>query len=189
MSFNWFDLALGFLILMSGISGLRSGLARVVVGLIAMIAGIIAGFWCYRLVAAKLTPYISSVTAANILGFFAIFLAVVLLGSLVAALLSRIFRWIGLSWFNHFLGGVAGLLRGVLVVAVLANILIAFSPSPAPSYLENSRVLPYASQVAATLVEIAPRELKDSFTQQWGKLKQLWSEPAARPAPVVPSKA
>jgi membrane protein required for colicin V production len=181
MSFNWFDVVLALLILLSGIAGLRSGLARVVVGLIATIIGFIAGFWCYGIVAAKLLPIIHSPIAANILGFLAIFLAVVLIGSLIAALLSSIFRWVGLSWFDHFLGAVAGLVRGALIVAIIANVLIAFSPSPAPSFLQGSRVLPYASEVAATLAQLAPRELRDSFTQQWENLKQLWSVPAASP--------
>ena len=187
MSFNWFDVVLALLIVMSGIAGLRSGLARVVVGLIAMVVGFVAGFWCYGIVAAKLLPAVHSVVAANILGFVAIFLAVIVLGALIAALLSRMFQWIGLSWFNHFLGGIAGLLRGALVVAIIANILIAFSPSPTPSFLEGSRVLPYASEAAAALAQLAPRELRDSFTQQWQNLKQLWSVPSApqRQGPVA----
>jgi membrane protein required for colicin V production len=179
MSFNWFDIVLALVILVSGIAGLRSGLARVIVCLAATLAGLVAGFWCYRLVAVKLEPFISSTTAANIVGFFAIFVAVMSLGALIAALLSRMFQWIGLSWFNHFLGGVAGLLRGALFVVILANVLIAFSPSPTPLYMENSRVLPYASQIAAALVELAPRELKDSFTREWENLKQFWSEPSS----------
>ena len=136
MSFNWFDVVLALLILLSGIAGLRSGLARVVVGLIATIAGFIAGFWCYGIIAAKLMPIIHSPIAANILGFLAV-LAIILLGSLIAALLSSIFKWVGLSWFNHFLGGVAGLVRGALIVAIVANVLIAFSPSPAPTFLRS----------------------------------------------------
>lgn len=181
MTFNWFDVVLALLILMSGIAGLRSGLARVIVGIAATIAGLIAGFWCYRIVAVKLTPFIHSTEIADFLGFFIIFLAVVILGAIVAAILSRIFQWIGLSWFNHFLGGVAGLFRGALVVAVLAIILIAFSPSPTPAFIQNSRMLPYASQFAVALAELAPRELKDSFIQQWQNLKAIWAEPSSSP--------
>jgi len=185
MPFNWFDLVLAVLILLSGVAGLKSGLARVVVELAATVTGLIAGFWCYRMLAVYLTPYIHSTMVANIVGFLAIFLAVALLGSLLAALLSYLFQWIGLSWFNHFLGGLAGLVRGALLVAVLAAVTIAFAPSPTPEFLQNSRVLPYASQIAATLAELAPRELKDSFTQQWNNLKQLWSQPESHKSNIV----
>src|SRR6267378_1035064 len=132
--FNWFDIALAIVILASAAAGLRTGFARVVVGFAATIAGFLAGFWCYRLVAAKLT-WFSSTAIANVVGFMIIFIGISILGALLAALLSRLLKWVGLSWFNHVLGGAAGFLRGVLVVAVLASVLLAFAPSPTPLYL------------------------------------------------------
>jgi membrane protein required for colicin V production len=172
-SFNWFDVALAIVIVVSAIAGLRSGFARVVVGLVATVAGFMAGFWCYRLVAVKLLPYVHDSGTANTLGFLIIFIAVVILGAMVAAILSMIFKWVGLSWFNYLLGGAAGFVRGALVVAVMANVLVAFAPSPTPQFLQNSAVLPYANRVAAVLAMFAPQELKDSFLQQMENLKQF----------------
>jgi hypothetical protein len=59
------------------------------------------------------------------------------------------------------------------VVAILANILVAFAPSPTPAFLQNSAVLPYANRVAWLLANLAPQELKDSFDQQMENLKQF----------------
>jgi membrane protein required for colicin V production len=109
------------------------------------------------------------------LAFLLIFIGVLLLGSLIAAILSRIFSWIGLSWFNHLMGGAVGLLRGALTAAVLVAVVIAFSPTPPPSFLNDSRVAPYATHVASWLAELAPRELKDAFVQQIESLKQMWT--------------
>jgi membrane protein required for colicin V production len=114
------------------------------------------------------------------LGFLVIFVAVLILGSIISGLLSRLFNWIGLSWFNHVLGGIAGLLRGALVIAALVDVLVAFSPSPTPLFLNNSRVLPYTIQLSSWLVDLAPRELRDAFTQQMDNLKQLWAPPKDR---------
>src|SRR5579875_2182846 len=147
MPFNWFDIVLTVILLWSGIAGLRAGLARVVIGLIATVIGLVAGFWFYRIVGAKLMPWLKTPVVAEVLGFLIVFMGVVLLGSLIAALFSRLFRWMGLSWFNHFLGGIAGFLRGALIIAAIADVLVAYSPSPTPDFLENSRVLPYASQL------------------------------------------
>jgi membrane protein required for colicin V production len=180
MSLNWFDIVLILIVLWSALTGFRAGLARVVVGFIAAICGLIAGFWFYHLTAAKLMPWVKTVTAADILGFLIIFVSVLILGSLVSALLSRLFNWVGLSWFNHFLGGIAGVLRGALVIAALADILVAFSPSPTPSFLINSRVLPYTVQISSWLVGVAPRELRDAFTEQMDNLKQFWAPPKDR---------
>jgi membrane protein required for colicin V production len=177
MTLNWFDIALIVIMLWSALSGLRSGLARVVVGFIATVLGLICGFWFYRMLAAKLMPWVKVTTVASILGFLLIFVAVLILGSLLSALLSRVFNWIGLSWFNRFLGGIAGVLRGALVIAALVDVLIAFSPSPTPAFLNNSRVLPYTLQISSWVVGLAPRELKDAFTEQMENLKQLWAPP------------
>ncbi len=177
MSFTWFDIVLALIIVWSAMSGLRAGFARVVIGLIATVLGFLAGFWCYRLVAAKLAPWVKAVPVANILGFLIIFIGVLILGALLSSLFSRLFRWIGLSWFNHFLGGIAGFVRGALVIAVMVDIFVAFSPSPTPSFLENSRIVPYAYEVSSWLADLAPRELKDAFTEQMQNLKQLWSTP------------
>ena len=155
-----------------------------IVGLIASIAGVLFGCWCYRLVAARLLPYVGSTPVADILGFFLIFLAISLVGAAIASLLATVFRWIGLSWFDHLLGGVAGALRGVLVVAGFAAVLVAFLPSPAPAFLTQSRVMPYASHVASALAQAAPRELKDSFAQQWSNLKHLWNGMQQHPRPT-----
>ena len=180
MPFNWFDIILALIILLSAFAGLRSGFARVVIGLMATVAGLLLGFWCYRIVAAKLEPFLSTPALADICGFLIIFIGILIVGSLLASLLSRLFKWIGLLWFDHFLGGVAGVIRGVLMVAAFAAILVAFVPSPVPAFLTNSRVLPYASHVAAALAQMAPRDLKDSFLQQWQNLKQFWAQPKSR---------
>jgi membrane protein required for colicin V production len=172
-SFNWFDILLIVIVAASVVAGLRAGFARVVIGLGATILGFMAAFWCYRLVAVKLEGWITSKTTAEIVGFCLIFFGVLILGSLLAAALSRLLKWVGLSWFNLLLGGVAGFLRGALIVAVLADIVVAFAPSPMPQYLQTSRVLPYANEVAAVLVQLAPQQLKDSFLQQMENLRQF----------------
>jgi membrane protein required for colicin V production len=176
-SFNWFDIVLIIFLVWSSLAGLRAGLARVVVSIVAAIAGFLAGFWFGGLVAEQVLPWVRNATAASIIGFFAVFIGALLLGALVSALLSRIFHWIGLSWLNHALGGVAGFLRGALILAALVGILVAYSPSPTPAYIQNSRVLPYVGEISWWLVDLAPRQLRDAFTEQMQNLRQLWSQP------------
>jgi membrane protein required for colicin V production len=175
-SFNWLDIAILLSVAMSAFTGLRAGLARVVVGLAASLTGLLAGFWCYRLVGAKLSGFIATPALANLLGFLIIFAGTILLGALLAALLSRLFQWVGLSWFNHFLGGVAGALRGIVIVASLLAFVVAFSPSPMPDALAKSQLLPYAAEVSSGLAALAPRELKDAFTQQLENLRAMWEQ-------------
>ncbi len=177
VKFTWFDVVLVLILLWSAIAGLRSGFARVVVGFIATIAGLLAGFWFYRMLAEELMPWVKTPTMAQILGFLIIFVGVLIVGAVIGALLSRLLRWFGLSWFNHFLGGIAGFFRGALVIAAVAAVFVAFSPSPTPQFLAGSRVLPYVAEVAWWLVDLAPKELKDAYEQQLQNLKRMWSHP------------
>ena len=69
-----------------------------------MIVGYLLAAWEYPRVAAWYAPYVNSQWAADIAGFFTIFVVVVLL----AGVLGRIARWavhgVGLRWFDRLLG-------------------------------------------------------------------------------------
>src|ERR1700751_2411706 len=108
ISVTWVDVAVMLIMLWSVAVGVRAGFARVTIGLFATIAAFLVGFWFYPMVAVKLGPWITEKTIANFLGFIIIFVGILVLGSLVAAVLSKVFEWVGLSWFNRLLGGVAG---------------------------------------------------------------------------------
>ena len=172
--FNWFDLFLVLMLFSSALAGLRTGFARVVIGFIAAVFGFLAAFWCYRIVSVNIAPWVSRPALADALGFFLVFIGVLILGSVVGLILSKLLKWVGLSWFNHLLGGAAGLARGVLVIAVMVSAIVAFSPSPPPGFLDRSKLLPYALEVSSWLAATAPRELKDAFDAQMKTLKRAW---------------
>lgn len=52
-------------------------------------------------------------------GFLILFLAVLLLSSLLSIALAGLFKTIGLGWLNRLLGGFFGLMRGLLIVCIL----------------------------------------------------------------------
>ncbi len=170
--FNWFDTVLLLILVVSTLTGLRAGLARLVVGLLSTVLGFVAGFWGYRAAAGYLLPFVQTESVANVLGFLIIFVGVMIAGSMLGMVLSRLFRWIGLSWFNHLLGGLAGILRGALVIAALVDVAVAFAPSPTPLFISSSRVLPYTDELSGWVVQLAPRELKDMFREQMENLKR-----------------
>jgi membrane protein required for colicin V production len=186
---NWFDILMLIVLFASIASGLKAGFARVTIGLISAVVGLLFAFWFYKIPAAAIRPYLSSDQFANILGFVVVFGAIVAVGGLAAVLLASIFKWIGLSWMDHLLGGAVGLVRGALVVAALVTAVVAFAPSPTPAFLNESRMLPYAESVASAIAAMAPKDLKDAFDQQLDNIKQFWpgAKPSARPKDVQPN--
>ena len=173
---NWVDVLLLLVIGLSVASGFGSGFARVGIGFIAAVFGIVCGFWFYGVAAAYVLDYVSSRAIANLVGFFVIFLIIVVLGAIVGRILAKFFKWVGLSWFDRLLGGGFGLLRGVVIAIALVTVLLAFAPSPPPHSVTDSKLMPYVIDASNILSDITPREIKDSFQDTKDKVKRIWSE-------------
>jgi uncharacterized membrane protein required for colicin V production len=76
---SWIDLVLALVIGISMLAGFSAGFARVGVGFAAMIVGMFSGFWFYGIVAAYVIDYVNSPAIANLIGFFVILTAVMIL--------------------------------------------------------------------------------------------------------------
>jgi len=138
------------------------------------IAGLVVGYlvaaWQYRSVAEWLESFLKNPWLAEILGFLVIFFAIVLVFGIAA----RIARWImkhaGLSGFDRFLGGLLGLLKGGLMVAVILMGMTAFAPTS--KFLANSQLAPYFLVVGRAAIWLAPSELRARFYQGLDLLHQ-----------------
>ena len=178
---NWVDYLLIGVVAVSVISGFSAGAARVGVGFIATFVGIFAGFWCYGMAAAYIVDYVNSKAISNLIGFFLIFAAVVLLGALIGRLLASLFKWIGLSWFDRLLGAGFGFVRGMLVAVALVTVLLAFAPAPPPPSIVDSKMLPYVVGASNVLASATPREVKDAFRETKEKVRKIWDDLRRKP--------
>jgi len=177
---NWIDLVLILVVALSVLSGFSTGFARAGIGFIAAVLGIFIGFWCYGIVGGELLDYVSSKTMANLIGFFVVYFAVVILGAIVGRILGKLFKWVGLSWFDRLLGGAFGVVRGFIVAATIATVLLAFAPTPPPPSVLDSRTLPYVMSVANILAAMTPHELKDKFRDTRDKVRDSWAKNKSR---------
>lgn len=172
---NYFDFILILVVGASVIAGFAAGFARVGIGFLAMLAGIVCGFWFYGVPAAYLTAYISR-PLANIFGFLIVFGLFIAVGSLVATLASKLFRWVGLSWLDRLAGGAFGFLRGVFLVVAFVTVLTAFTGKPPLKGMVDSKTLPYALEASHWFAALAPYELKEAFDGSWKDLRTIWKE-------------
>ena len=151
------------------------------------IAGLVVGYlvaaWQYRSLAEWLESFLKNPWLAEILGFLVIFFAIVLLFGAAA----RIARWLmkeaGLSGLDRFFGGLLGLLKGGLMVAVILMGMTAFAPTS--KLLANSQLAPYFLVVGRAAIWLAPAELRARFYQGMDLLhnapQKLGGAPAAPP--------
>ena len=131
------------------------------------LAGLVVGFllaaWQYRRLADWFAPHLKSLWVGEIAAFLIIFFAVLIL----AGIAGRIARWAmkkaGLSTIDRILGAVLGLLRGVLVVAIVLTAMTAFAP--AARWLAESQLAPYFLVGGRAAIWLAPSELRQRFYQ------------------------
>ena len=173
------DLLLAALIGTSVYFGFRAGLARASVGFIAAIAGILFGFWFYGIPAEWYRERIGSV-AANLFGFFTVFAVTLIIGGILGQLLSKIFKWTGLSWLDRILGAGFGLVRGVLAAVACIAVLMAFTPRPVPNWITGSALLPYALEASDWCSALAPYEVKQAFSASLNEIRDVWRQQLER---------
>ena len=131
------------------------------------VAGLIVGYmlaaWQFQRLASWFEPYLKSVWLADIAGFFIIFFAILMLAGLAGRLAQWLMKKAGLTTIDRILGGVLGLLRGALVVAVVLTAMAAFAPSA--KWLAGSELAPYFLVGGRAAIWLAPSELRDRFYQ------------------------
>lgn len=131
------------------------------------LAGVVVGYmlaaWEYAHVAGWFAPYTRTAWVAEIAAFLLIFIAIAVL----AGIIGRITRWamkeVGLRWFDRLLGAAFGLLRAVLVIAVMVLALASFMPGS--RLLAGSALGPYFLVVARGATWVAPAAVRSRFRQ------------------------
>ena len=131
------------------------------------LAGLVVGYllaaWQYHRLANWFAPYLKSEWFGEVAGFLIIFFAVLILASLAGRLARWLMKKAGLSTIDRVLGAVLGLLRGVLVVAIVLTAMAAFAP--AQKWLAESQLAPYFLVGGRAAIWLAPSELRQRFYQ------------------------
>ena len=160
---NVADWIILLVILISVIQAASSGFFQEAFGIAGLVVGYLIAAWQYRNLGGHFVADISSHWLGEIVAFLAIFLGVMIL----AGVLGRIVRWIvkeaGLNVVDRFLGGVLGLVRGGLLVAIVLVSMTAFTPGS--RWLTQSSLAPYFLVVGRAAIWVAPAELRQRFYQ------------------------
>jgi len=158
---NIADWIILLVLLVSVIQAASSGFFQEIFSIAGLVFGYLIAAWQYRHLADHFGPYISSRWLGEIVAFLAIFLGVMVL----AGVLGKIIRWAmkeaGLSVIDRFLGGILGLVRGCLLIAIVLVGMTAFTPTS--RWLQNSSLSPYFLVVGRAAIWVAPTELRSQF--------------------------
>jgi membrane protein required for colicin V production len=154
-------------------SGATKGIIRVIVSVAFTVAGLIVAAYLYTYSAGLLRIFVAA-RLANLLGFAAVFLLVLVTGSLVSRWLRGGLKKARLGWIDHALGGAFGLVRGWLICSVIYLALTAFPLKPeaveratfGPALLEGTRVIAY----------LTSPDLRERFFNGYETVKEIWGQ-------------
>jgi membrane protein required for colicin V production len=150
-------------IVLSVIQAAIAGFFHEAFGLAGLILGYLLAAWNYQRLAARYAPYLKSMWLGEIGAFLVIFLAVVLVAGIAGRITRHVVKEAGLSFVDRILGGALGLLRGILLVAVILMSMAAFTPTSA--WFQDSELAPYFLVVGRAAIWVAPPELRSRFYQ------------------------
>ena len=154
------------------ILGASRGILKGIISIISTIAGLIAAAHLYEYAAVVFGGMTATPRAANLLGFVAVFLLVLMAGGLVSRWLRGKLKRARLRWLDRALGAGAGLVRGWLVCSVIYLALTAFPvrletverATFAPALLEGTKVISYMTS----------SEMRERFLNGYAAVQGLW---------------
>jgi membrane protein required for colicin V production len=171
---NVFDIVAGVILAYGLIRGLFRGLVKEVASIIGVLGGFLAAYSFYGTVAAYLHGLVSSPTYRSLIAFLIIFCAVVVVVNVLALVIKYLLKIVFLGWLDRLGGVVFGLIKGVLVVAVLFLALTAFLPKGTP-LIRESLTAPYVALVSEKLALVVRSDIKRDFGVKLDELKKAWN--------------
>jgi membrane protein required for colicin V production len=159
----WIDIAIVALIILSAVLSLFRGFVKEALALASWLVALWVAMIFYTDLAAVLEPWLGEPSIRNIAAFTILFICVLLLGALVNYLISKLVIRTGLAGTDRLLGTLFGLVRGVVIVAILV-LFAGLTPMPQDSWWQDSQLIGYFEELALWMRDYLPRDISDNIS-------------------------
>lgn len=106
------------------VRGFMKGFIRQLASILGLVVGLLAAKALYVSLAEKLCPVVTdSMTVAQVLSFIMIWIAIPLIFTVVASVLTKAMEVISLGWLNRLLGAGLGALKFLLLTILLVCVI------------------------------------------------------------------
>ncbi len=147
-----FDYAVLTIVGLSVIFSVMRGMIKEVLSIL----GWVAAFYVGRTYTSQLLPMmpadIPSESLRILAAFLVLFLATLLLSTLLAIAISTVFKKIGLGWLDRLLGAFFGVFRGLLIICILV-FLAGLTELPKDARWKNAM---FSSPIEALVISMLP---------------------------------
>jgi len=147
-----FDYIVLIIIGLSVILSVMRGMIREVLAIVGLVAAFYVGVTYTNQVLPMMPVDIPNDALRVLAAFLVLFLATLLLATLLGIALSAIFKKAGLGWLNRFLGALFGVARGLLIVCVIV-FLAGLTDMPKDPRWRNAM---FSAPIEALVVNLLP---------------------------------
>lgn len=158
---NVLDLIFLIIVFLSILLGVVKGFVRELFSLAFFIIGVILAFLFYHEVGKIFFKDMKNRDVANFVGFIIVFTLVLIVGSIVTFLVKKAFVVEPLKSIDRILGGIFGLLRGILISAILVLGFMLFPIND--EMLSKSQLSPYLYQTIKVVTTFFPENMKEKL--------------------------
>jgi membrane protein required for colicin V production len=158
MSLNWIDYAIIGIIGVSVLIGLSRGFIREAISLATWVVAFWVAFKFSGVFADYLSDYIKTASIRHIICFAVLFIGILILGALLNFFLSKFISYTGLGGTDKLLGMLFGILRGILLIAILI-LLVEITTFVNDPWWQQSVLVSHFSNLVAWLHGFLPAEL------------------------------
>ena len=168
------DLTIVFIVLISGALAFFRGAVREVLAIAGWVAAAAAAYYGFDYVKPYVAPYIGVPLLTDALTSIGIFVAVMVVISLLNGAISRRIKTSRLESLDRSLGFLFGLARGALVICIAYLVMVVFvPPEEQPESILAARSLPLVEIGAVWLVEAVPSDKRADWLGAIATAKQF----------------
>ena len=172
---NGFDIVLLALACGLVVIGMVKGLVRILIGLAAIVFAFILAAYYHQPLAARLAESNVPGELLRLASYAAIFLGVMIVGSVIAFLTRKLLKVAMLGWADRLAGGLLGLAAAFICASLLIVPVVAYSPKGA-SMMRESTLAPYVTVVADLVRPLVPNGLSERYRERVEQLRELWRD-------------
>ncbi|MCK5057121.1 MAG: CvpA family protein [Candidatus Aminicenantes bacterium] len=168
-SLNILDVLFLTIVILSTLFGIIKGFIRELFSLAFFVIALILSFLYYSDVGTIYGKYLSE-NIANFAGFVTIFVSVLVVGTLVTFFIKKMFILGPLKTIDRVFGGVFGLVRGILITALIMFVMVAFQIND--NLVHKSRLSPFVLDTIRVVFNLTPEkfeEKKDAIIDDLGR--------------------
>ncbi len=174
---NGFDITIIIFILISGVLALFRGFFREFLSVVGWIGAIFVMLYGAPVLIPYLKPYITNETVNMIVCYAGVFMIALIFFLVLSHFLAKLVQGTTLGPIDRTIGFIFGLLRGVIVVALLYLVVVWVWPADKHSdWLKNAKTTPYIIATSDWIKTLVPAGTMDA-NEKPEKLKPIQLEP------------